>query len=220
MAKDKAKKGVLNKHLHARIAYLHQAAKYLSTQALSESPVNDRSSAMQISSESDPGTSSCESELHGTLATNDISARANTRPAPGQPSTATFTPPHSGLPLQLSAHLRAVAQKAQIRLSHDIKHAICKACSSPLIDGETCSRTMENLSKGGRKPWANVLVVKCLACGACKRFPVGAKKQKRKSLRETGKVTVETTMGGERNQEFSKVTGSMVDVPIHEGRKV
>lgn len=220
MVKDKAKKGVPNKHLHARIAYLHQAANYLSTQALAEAPANVRSSATQISPESDPGNLPFESEPHGTLATNDISARANTRPAPGQPSTATFKPPPSGLPLQLSAHLRAVAQKAQIRLSHEIKHAICKACSSPLVDDETCIRTMENLSKGGRKPWANVLVVKCLACGACKRFPVGAKKQKRKSLRETGEVTVETTMGGERNQEFGKVAGSMVDVPIHEGRKV
>lgn len=196
MAKDKAKKGVPNKHLHARIAYLHQAAKYLSTQALSESPVNDRSSATQISSESDPGNSSFESEPHGTLATNHISARANKRPAPGQPSTATFTPPHLGLPLQLSAHLRAVAQKAQIRLSHEIKHAICKACGSPLIDGETCISTTENLSKGGRKPWANVLVVKCLACGACKRYPVGAKKQKRKSLRATGEAIGEATTDG------------------------
>jgi hypothetical protein len=39
------------------------------------------------------------------------------------------------------------------------------------------------LSKNGRKPWAEVAIITCIACGACKRFPVGAKRQKRKALR-------------------------------------
>jgi ribonuclease P protein subunit RPR2 len=184
MAKEKAKKGVPNKHLHARIAYLHQAATYLTAQSL----VRARDDAQQASTNGHQKPEERMIDLPpGTLAIDATNSLANARPSPGQPSTATFNSPASGLPLQLSAHLRSVAQKGQIRLSSDLKIAICKICSSPLIEGETCLKSVENLSKGGRKPWANVLVVKCCACGACKRFPVGAKKQKRKSVREADK---------------------------------
>jgi ribonuclease P protein subunit RPR2 len=181
MAKEKAKKGVPNKHLHARIAYLHQAATYLTTQSL----IHPQNGAQQAST-NEPEERMIE--VHpGTLATDAKISLANSKPSPGHSSTATFNPPASGLPLQLNAHLRSVAQKGQIRLSSDLKIAICKICSSPLIERETCLKYIENLSKSGRKPWANVLVVKCCACGACKRFPVGAKKQKRKAAREADK---------------------------------
>jgi ribonuclease P protein subunit RPR2 len=184
MAKEKAKKGVPNKHLHARIAYLHQAATYLTTQAL----VRPQENAQQASNNGHQKPEERMIELPpGTVAIDATNSLANTKPSPGHPSTATFNPPASGLPLQLNTHLRSVAQKGQIRLSSDLKIAICKICSSPLIEGETCLKSIENLSKGGRKPWANVLMVQCCACGACKRYPVGAKKQKRKSTREAGK---------------------------------
>lgn len=197
MAKEKAKKGVPNKHLHARIAYLDQAVRYLSAQSLAQSqngiPKYDTDELHGDTQQVERMTTIPP----GTLATDAAHSIANKKPSPGHPSTATFNPPPSGLPLQLNAHLRSVAQKAQIRLSHDLKHAICKICSSPLIDGETCLRSVENLSKGGRKPWANVLVLKCCACGACKRFPIGAEKQKRKSLREAAKdAGFETTTDG------------------------
>jgi ribonuclease P protein subunit RPR2 len=181
MAKEKATKGVPNKHLHARIAYLHQAATYLTTQSL----VRPQNHAYQASI-NEPEERMIELPP-GTLATDSTNSLANTKPSPGHPSTATFNSPASGLPLRFNAHLRSVAQKGQIRLSSDLKIAICKICSSPLIEGETCLKSIENLSKGGRKPWANVLVVKCCACGACKRFPIGAKKQKRKTVREADK---------------------------------
>jgi ribonuclease P protein subunit RPR2 len=200
MAKEKAKKGVPNKHLHARIAYLDQAVKYLSAQSLAQSH--------NATKEPDNGKSHGDHQPvermttipPGTLAIDAAHSITNIKPSPGHPSSVTFNPPPSGLPLQLNAHLRSVAQKAQIRLSQDLKHSICKICSSPLIEGETCLRSTENLSKGGRKPWADVLVLKCCACGACKRFPIGAKKQKRKSLREadktTGSETTADTMEG------------------------
>ncbi|KAM0724156.1 hypothetical protein Q7P37_000037 [Cladosporium fusiforme] len=191
MAKDGKKKGVANKHLHARIAYLHEAANYLSVQSL-----HRPQSGPQPTNNEHNGTPTTINPP-GTLATDFSNSQANTKPSPGQPSTATFNPPPSGLPLQLTTHLSIIAQKAQIRLSKDLKHTICKICSSPLIEGQTCSRTTENLSKGGRKLWANVLVVKCLTCGACKRFPIGAKKQKRKALRvphtQDGDVAMEGT---------------------------
>jgi ribonuclease P protein subunit RPR2 len=42
---------------------------------------------------------------------------------------------------------------------------------------------VENQSKGGRKPWADILVMRCLTCGHAKRYPVSVPKQRRKSAR-------------------------------------
>lgn len=205
MAKEKAKKGVPNKHLHARIAFLHQAATYLNAQAIGQSP-NGVQGTLSVEDASHPQLIEKTIPIPpGTLGTGAKNAPANTKPSPGHPSTATFNPPSSGLPLQLNAHIRSVAQKAQIRLSSDLKHAICKVCCSPLVEGKTCLRSVENLSKGGRKPWADVLVLKCCACGASKRFPIGAKKQKRKAIREAdirtaGGVLADIPLGSSTNE--------------------
>lgn len=198
MAKQKIPKGVPNKHLHARIAYLHKVASYLSVQSLS-SP--EETSQQATSKSTDTSTSNNTGERTkldppGTLATDATTSLANNKPSPGHPSTATFNPPPSGLPLQLTAHLRSVAQKGQIRLSRDLKHSFCKICSSPLIEGQTCVRSTENLSRKGRKPWAEEVVVTCCACGAFKRFPVGAKRQKRKALREVDEKGENGVEGG------------------------
>ena len=159
MAKEKAKKGVPNKHLHARIAYLDRAAKYLSAQSLAQSHNGNKNVDTEELHDHQP-VERMVTILPGTLATDAAHSIANKKSSPGHPSTATFNSPPSGLPLQLNAHLRSVAQKAQIRLAQDLKHAICKICSSPLIEGETCLRSTENSSKGGRKPWADVLVLR------------------------------------------------------------
>ncbi|KAI1811081.1 Rpr2-domain-containing protein [Poronia punctata] len=90
--------------------------------------------------------------------------------------------------LNLARHLlttfRATSLKSQIRVSPAIKHTICKFCDSLLIEGKTSTSVVENRSKGGRKPWADVLVVRCDTCGGVRRFPVGAERQKRRPLRE------------------------------------
>jgi len=217
MAKEKAKKGVPNKHLHARIAYLDQAVKYLSAQSLNQSNDETRKSDMEELHDCHQPMERMTTIPPGTLAIDTAHSSANMKPSPGHPSTATFNSPPSGLPLQLNAHLRSVAQKAQIRLSQDIKHAICKICSSPLIEGETCLRSTENMSKGGRKPWADVLVLKCCACGASKRFPIGAKKQKRKSLREaekvTGSETATDTLEGAAMTEHTQIEKGLFKEP-------
>lgn len=197
MAKQKVPKGVPNKHLHARIAFLHKAANYLSVQSLAKSV----GSSQRVTSEDtgkDINGERTAIDPPGTLATDATSSLANSKPLPGHPSTATFNPPASGLPLQLTAHVRSVAQKGQIRLSRDLKHSFCKICSSPLIEGETCIRTTENLSKKGRKPWAEVAIVTCCACGACKRFPVGAKRQKRKALQGVDEKKENGVLGGKK----------------------
>jgi ribonuclease P protein subunit RPR2 len=85
--------------------------------------------------------------------------------------------------LQLGSHLRSVSKKGQVQLSTDIKRTICKKCNAILIPGRTCTHTIENKSKGGLKPWADVLEVGCNICGAKKRFPVGAARQSKKKHR-------------------------------------
>ena len=78
-----------------------------------------------------------------------------------------------------TAHLRSVALRSTIRLTPSLKHTICKRCDTHLTPGVSCNTFLENKSRAGRKPWADVLVRQCDACGAVKRFPVGAKRQVR-----------------------------------------
>jgi RNase P subunit RPR2 len=79
-----------------------------------------------------------------------------------------------GLPRQLASHILLVARKSVTKLSPDIKFSMCKRCSSVLITGRTSEVRVENKSRGGRKPWADVMLVTCLTCGMEKRYPVGA----------------------------------------------
>jgi ribonuclease P protein subunit RPR2 len=67
-----------------------------------------------------------------------------------------------------------------------MKHSICKNCDTMLTDGSTCSIEVENKSKGGKKPWADVLVRKCNTCGFTRRYPMAAKRQKRKKKPHRG----------------------------------
>jgi ribonuclease P protein subunit RPR2 len=87
------------------------------------------------------------------------------------------------LGLHLGSHLRAVSLKAQVRLSSDVKRTICKTCNVLLIPGQTSTHILENASKKGGKPWADVLEVGCKICGTKKRYPVGAKRQPKKDER-------------------------------------
>jgi ribonuclease P protein subunit RPR2 len=83
---------------------------------------------------------------------------------------------YQGIPSQcqsrhLTAQLKGVARKSQIRLSREVKRSICKRCGALLLPGQTSSQALVNGSKGGRKPWADVYEVRCLKCQAVKRFP-------------------------------------------------
>lgn len=86
----------------------------------------------------------------------------------------------SSLALQLGSDLHTVSRKAQLRLSVDLKRSMCKSCNAILVPGRTAEQTIENQSKGGRKPWADVLIISCKRCGSKRRMPVGIKKQTKK----------------------------------------
>ncbi|KAJ9155485.1 hypothetical protein NKR23_g1698 [Pleurostoma richardsiae] len=89
-----------------------------------------------------------------------------------------------GMSRRLATDLRTVAQKTLIRVSPEMKRTICKYCDTLLVEGKTCTSVVENMSKGGKKPWADILVLRCNTCGGEKRFPVQAPRQKRRAIRE------------------------------------
>ncbi|KAG6005711.1 hypothetical protein E4U21_007727 [Claviceps maximensis] len=96
--------------------------------------------------------------------------------------------------------MKAVSLKAQIRQSPALKRTVCKFCDTLLVEGRSCSSTIENLSKGGCKPWADVLVMKCKTCGNVKRFPVDAPRQKRKNLRSAERSIPESRERDKTNE--------------------
>ncbi|PSN63740.1 Rpr2-domain-containing protein [Corynespora cassiicola Philippines] len=105
------------------------------------------------------------------------------------------------LAIQLGSHLQTVSRKGQVRLSADIKRTVCKSCSTLLVPGRTSTQEIENKSKGGKKPWADVLVIVCLTCGAKKRFPVGAKRQEGKAKRKL--LDTQTEQNSEDPDQFA-----------------
>lgn len=195
MAKEKAAKGpkgIPNRALHARISYLHQAVSYLS---VSIQPQLDGETAVPASAEQ-PSTEAKR---------NDEGDERKAKTAAGVDSRSSAPISKTDLlksklltdvkeisspkpPLYLASHIRSVSRKSQVRLSQDIKRSLCKRCDTLLIPGKTSDSKLENLSYEGRKPWADVLVIQCKTCGAEKRFPVGAKRQQRKAIRQAQKA--------------------------------
>ena len=188
MAKEKSKPGLKNKHLHARVAYLHQAASYLT-----DCPVPSIH-AEQIS------TGRLETNEQPDKASEDqkeaIDTGSGTGTTPSQRGAIPINKPSSGgTPLYLSSHLSQVARKSQIRLAPEMKHSICKRCGTIQVGGSTCKKFTENLSKRGKKQHADVLVQECGVCSAKKRWPVGAQRQTKKSRRKP--LTVDARHDGQ-----------------------
>ncbi|WQF83050.1 Putative ribonuclease P subunit, Rpr2/Snm1/Rpp21 [Colletotrichum destructivum] len=154
MAKPKSE-SLPNRHAYTRVSYLHQAASYLAT-------VQPRPGTDSTSNSSQPHDAPRVTSLrkHSTMRTTETVAR------------------------RFVSDIRAVSLKAQIRPSPLLKQMMCKYCDSLLVEGKTCSTRVENMSKGGKKPWADVMVTKCQTCGNVKRFPVSAPRQKRRPFRE------------------------------------
>jgi ribonuclease P protein subunit RPR2 len=105
---------------------------------------------------------------------------------------------------QLVTDMRAVSLKVLIRQSPELKRTICRYCDTMLVEGASCSSSIENPSRWGKKPWADVLVVRCGTCGNVKRFPVSAPRQKRRMLRDAEAKSKEKECGGEKAENGEK----------------
>lgn len=168
MGKVKASKGagkIPNKAMHSRVSYLFQAATYLATQ-------HSKAPEALVESSTNRGS---DAQAYGAMGMAKAEMRApSDSKALLQPASRRFI-----------SDLRAVSLKAQMRMSPGMKHTVCKNCDTLLVDGSTCTSQVENKSKEGKKPWADVLLRKCNTCGMVRRFPVAAERQKRRPQRST-----------------------------------
>jgi ribonuclease P protein subunit RPR2 len=165
MAKAKVKKEGKNVqgHIRARLDYLQKAAVYLQNA--------QQNTARQVISEEAGNSAYAQNGLHST--SND---KKSTQGTSGAKKT---TEPMNNLSRVCVSHLRGVALKTQIRLPIALKRSICKRCDTLLAPGVNCSHEIENASRGGKKPWADILVVRCFECGTEKRFPQTEKRGKK-----------------------------------------
>lgn len=177
----KSEKGaaITQKHIHSRISYLYQAAIYLSnTDIRAEKEAvkrrtADKAALLKAGQSEEPFSSVEGLKGHGTSIKVDGSdLKSSNPPLESQrqpeaiPRSSSLTQTH-----HLLASMRSISQKSQIRLSQSIKRSVCRRCNGLLMLNSTAE--LENLSQGGRRAWADVLVVRCSECGFVKRYPVG-----------------------------------------------
>lgn len=178
-----AKENHAKKHLNSRISYLYKAATYLADiQANQKENNNDLNIAQQVpevfSLPDKSDTTAWAAELESSTNPSELRTKQTEVNEIGNARARNL-----GLSRQLLSHVRAVSLKGVVRLTPDIKHSICKRCDGLLIRGSTAKVDLENKSRDGRKPWADVLNVSCITCGSAKRFPVGAKRQLKRQHR-------------------------------------
>ena len=166
------------KPVDARISYLYQAAKYfaglkLDDQSKATGPELDALENYRIST-----TSTSADAPVNSMDIDESSAELTKTKSPEFSSTYD----ESNIRTMLF-QLRGISRKGSTSVPLTIKHSVCKRCNLLLIDGRNSSTQLENRSRGGKKPWADVLTVTCHACGTAKRFPLGAKRQARKKNR-------------------------------------
>ena len=184
MAKKKGRngEGPRRGHLHSRVSYLYQAARYLSTHQTPPQPCPDiwTNPSQSAVPRADLG--------HYPLAASEKSEQLGER-------AASAVSPSTGLSLarRFLSHMWDISLKSQMRLPSDVKRCMCRRCRAPLIVPSTAVVRLENRSRGGRKAWADVLVTRCVACGAEKRIPTGAKRQARKKDRVRAGSAIEST---------------------------
>ncbi|MCJ1240063.1 hypothetical protein MMC14_008063 [Varicellaria rhodocarpa] len=199
------------KHLQSRITYLLQAATYLTTaqhshysQSLATSspklgvvntgPRDAKSStfsSLKVGGAHTTVASSTDDRTEDPLDFNtfqNIDATKQPRKDGGCENSLT----RSVMACRLSSHLRTVAMKGQVHLSPTMKQSICKRCQSILIPGLTMSSHIENRSKNGQKPWADIQVKTCYSCGTTQRSPTRMRRQLSKKDRAKKSLMVKT----------------------------
>jgi ribonuclease P protein subunit RPR2 len=169
MAKAKGKKGSgggVNSHVRARINYLYKAATYL-----------------QSTKPTTRETVKAVKKTHEDEVMPD-SARIVPPISVNESTTGDRAQYHPQLARMCISQMRGVSQKSQLRLPIEQKRSFCKRCDTLLISGENCTEELRNTSRGARKPWAEIRVVRCNGCGTEKRFPQAAKRSRKLSDRK------------------------------------
>jgi ribonuclease P protein subunit RPR2 len=170
MAKKKA--GIPNRQSHARIAFLYQAANYFASLGINHSDSTKILDYTVKDIKDDVHNPKTPNEPLGDQGHSDKTL-SKAFPRSASENLVQHPFPMSAL---LTSQIQTISHKAQVKVSRTIKRSICKRCRVVLREGLTSATSLENHSRGGTKPWADVLLVTCLACGMEKRFPLGYKK--------------------------------------------
>jgi ribonuclease P protein subunit RPR2 len=178
MAKAKSIKLAITgpqKAMHSRVSYLYQVAAHLETH---QQQLHHRDRQVEIvHPDPEQSVENLQSSPVSKIYPHDDAKNISRR---------------------LVSELRSIALKAQLRISPEMKHSICKNCDTLLVNGSTLTSQIENKSKAGKKPWADVLVRKCTICGHETRTPVALQRQKRRperSLDYAAQKKVEASKG-------------------------
>ena len=175
---------VPNKHLYSRLSYLWQAANYMSQMAnASDNKTKSNQSGVQLLNAMKDEKSLERAATKESACRHESAAIDSSLPDEASHCTDYRPDIDLGQSRRLVSHIRAISCKSVLRLSPGMKHSFCSYCESPLIPGSTSSSAIENKSRGGRKPWADVLVITCKLCGTSRRSPLGAKRQPKRKDR-------------------------------------
>ena len=159
MAKGKGKN--VHGHIRARLDYLHKAAAYLQSTALSSRQQPQQRNNEDKAASDDKSTRTVSHILSPSVAAPekvDEKQEATTNNLPN-------------LSRAYISNLRGISLKTQLRLPQEVKRSFCKRCDTLLVPGVNCREEIRNASRDGRKPWADVRVVRCTTCFTEKRYP-------------------------------------------------
>lgn len=173
MAKAKGSKEGKNakSHIKARMDFLEKAANYLqAATAATPTKAAERDADRVFNEEREQPVSE---DIPGTITKDAMELESSIQ------NRRTKQKPLTNISRVYISHMRGVSLKTQTRLAIPVKRSFCKRCETPLSFGVTCSQETQNASRGRRKPWADVMVVRCLVCGTEKRFPETGRKSKK-----------------------------------------
>ncbi|KAL1863620.1 hypothetical protein Plec18167_000716 [Paecilomyces lecythidis] len=183
MAKQKVKKDVSARgppHIRARLEYLRKAAVYIQSASTSnlKSNQNEDADAQMVDDH--------QMQQNVRTVPTMVEVESSDRPDGHQQHDQSAHKRNRTLclPRQFISQMRGVSLKSQMRLPVDVKRSFCKRCDIILVPGFNCVEKIENTSCGGKKPWADVRVVRCTACGTEKRFPQTDRRSKKLSERK------------------------------------
>lgn len=187
MAKGKGKN--VNSHLRARLDYLHKAAAYLHSTRIA----SKQQQTQQSNTENNASDEKREVETGSTRTVPQILSPGATAVAVEKASGSVNQkqePTLDRLPNLSRAYisqLRGISLKTQLRLPQEVKRSFCKRCDTLLVPGVSCMQEIRNTSREGKKPWADVRVVRCTTCGTEKRYPQAEKWSKKLAERKKEK---------------------------------
>jgi ribonuclease P protein subunit RPR2 len=178
MAKVRVQKEAKNakSHLKARMDYLQHAARYLQgihlqgRAAVGTNTITPQTTLASIEN-------SEQQMISNTSPSKDVDM---VEPSASQKAT---KKPLTNLSRVYTSHMRGVSLKTQTRLLVPVKRSFCKCCDTNLVPEFNCTQEIRNESRGRKKPWADVLVIRCHVCNTEKRFPQAEKRSKKLSER-------------------------------------